>query len=124
MGWCGSLPVDYSPCNMLALWDCGLRPVSSAGSAPTAPGLQTEKETLRLWAGGGEPPSVCSHRLPSEVRPGACFLTRQSLGTISPSETRRSWGARPRRLPRPPYGLSVCFKGRFRVQARCSGRTN
>lgn len=59
------------------------------------------------WGRG--PPSVCSHRLPSEVRPGACFLTRQSLGTIPPSETRRSRGARPRRLPRPPCGLSVCF---------------
>lgn len=57
MGWCGSLPVDYSPCNMLALWDCGLRLVSSAGSAPTAPGLQTEKETPSLWAGGGGLPA-------------------------------------------------------------------
>lgn len=101
--------------SVLAMWDGRLRPASIAGSAPTTPGLQTETETVSLRAGGGDLrtsahpylPRVCSYSLPSEVRPGACFLTPAPGNNLS--QTRCSGGARSGLPPRPPYGLSVCF---------------
>lgn len=79
MGCCGSLPVDYSSCNMRVPWDCGLHPASFAGSTPTSPGLQTEAATPspRAESGGLRPstypctPSVCSYRGWGEARRGA-----------------------------------------------------
>lgn len=61
MGWCDNLPVDYSPCNVRAPWDCGLRPASFAGSAPTSAGLQTETGTPSPWDGSGglRPSAYC-----------------------------------------------------------------
>lgn len=102
--------------SVLAMWDCRLRPASIAGCAPTTPGLQTETEKVRLRAGGGglrasaHPylPRVCSYSLPSEVRPGACFLTTPAPGN-NLSQTRRNGGAWPGLPPRPPYSLSVCL---------------
>lgn len=92
------------------------------GCAPPAlPGLPRphqvcrQKQTVSLWAGGGNLrtsahpylPRVCSYSLPSEVRPGACFLTPAPGNNLS--QTRCSGGARSGLPPRPPYGLSVCF---------------
>ena len=115
MGWGGSLPVDYSPCNVRAM---GLQaaprqhcPVRLDHTRFANRNGDTEPSG---WGRGSRAqcppePSQRLFLLPSRRSPGGRFLTQQPPGTICPSQIRRSGGALPERQLCLPYGLSVSF---------------
>lgn len=115
VGWGGSLPVDYSPCNMQAvglravpLWLCGVCPDHTRFTNKRHRALGLGARVSRPVPTPALPASALTAS-PREACPTVRFLTHQPPGTICLSPTRRSEGALPGRPPLLTYGLSGSF---------------